>query len=117
MLPPTSFEIGLRASGVPWIKILSIYALNLLSVVNFDRWTRIWGVAVTRCTACTACTSDVNKDSGHKAKAKAKDSSLKAKAKDSSRKAKAKAKDLTKVSKAKAKDLSIVSKAKAKDLQ
>ena len=51
--------------------------------------------------------SDVNKDSGHKAKAKAKDSSLKAKAKakDSSRKAKTKAKDLTKVSKAKAKDL------------
>ena len=49
--------------------------------------------------------SDVNKDSGHKAKAK--DSSLKAKAKakDSSRKAKAKAKDLQKVSKAKAKDL------------
>src|SRR5437899_411877 len=64
-----------------------------------------------------SCGSDVNKDSGHKAKAKAKDSSIKAKAKakDSSRKAKAK--DLTKVSKAKAKDLSIVSKAKAKDLQ
>ena len=50
--------------------------------------------------------SDVNKDSGRKAKAK--DSSHKAKAKDLTRKAKAK--DFKKVSKAK--DLVIVSKAK-----
>src|SRR5437867_2532295 len=78
---------------------------------------RIWMNDICDWSLLGTYGSDVNKDSGHKAKAKAKDSSVKAKAKDSSRKAKAKAKDLTKVSKAKAKDLPIVSKAKAKDLQ
>ena len=48
--------------------------------------------------------SDVNKDLGLKAKAKAKDSSHKAKAKDLSHKAKAKAKDVGHKAKAKAKD-------------
>jgi len=59
--------------------------------------------------------SDVNKDLGLKAKAKAKDSDPKAKAKanDLSHKAKAKAKDLCHKAKAKAKDLGL--KAKAKD--
>ena len=56
--------------------------------------------------------SDVNKDSGRKAKAK--DSSHKAKAKDLTRKAKAK--DFKKVSKAKAKDfLKTMTKDKVKD--
>ena len=67
-------------------------------------------------TSSIVVTSDVNKDLGFKAKAKAKAKDLgfkaKAKTKDLSFKAKAKAKDLS----FKAKALSFKAKAKAKDL-